>query len=562
MYTFKVYGGGMRKVWEIKERTHKDIVKQLLENRGVLDEAGFLEPDFDKDLLDSTKLPDFEVAAERIIRAKERGETIGIFADYDADGIPGAAFFKKALDKIGIKSEVYIPSRDEGYGLQEVGIDLLISKGCRLIVSIDLGIRDFNAAKHCKRKKIDLIITDHHVPGDKKPEASAVINPKLKGSNYKFDGLSGAGVIFKFVVGLAKYFPEIDEKFLKWNLDLIAVSTISDVCSLINENRVIAKFGLKVLRKTKNIGLQELYKAAGIDPEKIESYTVGFQIGPRINAPGRIDHATKSYQLLTIQDRAKARELAQWLNQKNEERQKLMDDIFKEAEAKIKKDRLDKNKIIVLFGQWQKGVLGPTASQIVEKYARPTILFSHGEEYLVGSARSVEGVDILKIFDGVSRYIEKYGGHKGAAGITIKKSRKDDFTDKIIEFADQNIDDKDLVKKIKIDVEIKLDEISMRLYDIIEKLMPFGMGNPKPVFASEGVNLLFHRRVGREENHLSLKFEKDGKEFRGICFGFEDCSVTEYDSKKYNIAYQIIEDNWNGSRELKLQVLDIKAIDG
>jgi single-stranded-DNA-specific exonuclease len=548
----------MEKVWEIKERKHKDIVKQLLENRGVLDFDQFLNPDFDKDLLDPTKLPDFEVAAKRIVAAKKKGEKIGIFADYDADGIPGAAFFKKTLDRIGIESEVYIPSRAEGYGLKEEGIKFLISKGSSLIVSIDLGIRDIKAAQYCKKRDIDLIITDHHVPADEKPDALAVINPKLKGAKYKFDGLSGAGVIFKFVVGLAKYFPKIDEKFLKWNLDLIAISTISDVVPLTHENRVIAKYGLMVLRKTRNIGLKELYKVAGIDPKKIESYTVGFQIGPRINAPGRIDHATKSFQLLTSDDAEEAKELALWLNEKNEERQAMMDAVISEAEAKIKRGNLDKNKIIVVFGQWQKGVLGPSASKIVEKYARPAILFSHGEKYLTGSARSVEGVDILRVLEDASRSIKNFGGHKGAAGVTIDTEKKGQFLKNIYKSAEVNIDDKDLVKKIKVDVAIDFSEISMRLYDIIEKLMPFGMGNPKPVFTTSGAEIIDHRKVGREEKHLSLKLKEAGRETRGICFGFENCSTVKYDNVKYDIAYQIIEDNWNGNKELKLQVVDIK----
>lgn len=548
----------MEKIWEIKERKHKDIVKQLFENRGVLDFESFLNPDFDKDLLDPEKLPDFEVAAKRIVEAKKRDEKIGIFADYDADGIPGAAFLKKTLDLIGVESAVYIPSRDEGYGLREGGIDFLISKGSSLIISIDLGIRDIKAVEYCKKKNIDLIITDHHEPGDKLPDALAVINPKLKGSKYAFDGLSGAGVIFKFVVGLAKYFPEIDEKFLKWNLDLIAISTISDVCSLIDENRVIAKYGLKVLRKTRNIGLLELYKTAGIDPKNIESYTVGFQIGPRINAPGRIDHATKSYQLLTSENAEEAKELALWLNEKNEERQKMMDEVIGEAEAKIRKNKLDINKIIILFGQWQKGVLGPSASKIVEKYVRPTILFSHGTEYMTGSARSVEGVDMLKVLEGASSTIQNFGGHKGAAGVTIDADKKDRFLKNIYKSAEVNIDDKDLVKKIKVDVAIDFSEISMRLYDTIEKLMPFGMGNPKPVFTTSGAEIIDHRKVGRDAKHLSLKLREAGREIRGICFGFENCTLTKYDNMKYDIAYQIIEDNWNGSRELKLQILDIK----
>jgi len=236
----------------------------------------------------------------------------------------------------------------------------------------------------------------------------------------------------------------------------------------------------------------------------------------------------------------------------------MMDSVVKEAEAKIKKSNLDKNKIIVVFGQWQKGVLGPSASKIVEKYARPTILFSHGEKYLTGSARSVEGVDILQVLEGAASTIKNFGGHKGAAGVTIDAKKKDQFVKNIYKSAEVNINDKDLVKKIKVDVAIDFHEISMRLYDTIENLMPFGMGNPKPVFTTSGAEIVDHRKVGRDEKHLSLKMKEAGREIGGICFGFEDCSTVKYDNIKYDIAYQIIEDNWSGSRELKLQILDIK----
>ena len=298
----------MNKVWKLKPKKFDDVVSQLLYNRGILgdkinlaDVEKFLNPDFAKDFFQPKLLPDFPAAIKRIKMAVDGKEKIGIYADYDADGIPGAALLYKTLQKLGLKPEIYIPTRASGYGFNQAGIDYLIDAGCKLIISVDLGIREVKFARYILGKKVDLIITDHHEPGDELPKALAVVNPKRADSKYPFRELCGAGVVFKVVQGLAEVYSKIiDEKFLKWNLDLVAISTISDVVPLISENRTIAKFGLLVLRKTNNIGLQELYKVSAIDERKIDAYTVGFQIGPRINAPGRLDHATASFRLLVM----------------------------------------------------------------------------------------------------------------------------------------------------------------------------------------------------------------------------------------------------------------------
>ena len=549
----------MKKIWDVKERKHKDIVKQLLENRGVLeDDEKFLNPDFERDLEDPTLLPNFKTARSRIIKAHKNKEKVGIFADYDADGIPGAAFLKKTFDLIGIDCEVYIPSREEGYGLKKSGIDYLVEKGCSLVISIDLGIRDIESAKYCKKKKIDLIITDHHLPGDKLPDALAVVNPKVKGSRYPFKDLSGAGVVFKLVCGLSKDFKKIDEKFLKWNIDLIAISTISDVVPLTGENRLIAKYGLVVLKKTKNIGLQELYKVAEIDNSKMQAYMVGFQIGPRINAPGRMDNASKSYQILVTEDKKKAKELAYYLDDKNKERQLLMDQIFKEACQKIEDQKIAKEKIIIVAGDWSKGVLGPTASRLTDVYSRPVVLFSRLKGSYSGSARSINEINIVEVFEAAKSTILRFGGHKGAAGVSVERGKYEDFKKAVKKRADKNITDKDLQKRLKIDAAISFKEIHKYLFDDIQKLEPYGMGNPKPVFMSENIELKYHYAVGRDKSHMSFTFSEMGKEFRAICFGYKECSTVKFEKKKFDIAFQIMENIWNGKRKLELQIVDIR----
>ena len=278
----------MKNIWELLERNHENVIDQLLANRGVelkADSAAkrvFFEPDFESDLYPFVEMKGLKEAAIRIAKAKESNEIVGIFADYDADGIPGAALLYRALKQIGIKAEAYIPNREVGYGLSEEGINFLISKKCTLIVTIDLGIRSVLEAVYCREKGVDLVITDHHLPGDEIPAATIVINPKQPGDSYPFKELCGCGVAFKLITGLSTHFPkELDQKFLKWSLDLVAISTIADVVPLLDENRILAKFGLLVINKTKNIGLVNLLKVIGLDQQnKIDAYQVGFQIAP------------------------------------------------------------------------------------------------------------------------------------------------------------------------------------------------------------------------------------------------------------------------------------------
>ena len=552
----------MEKIWKVAPKKFEDPVEQILFNRDIIGDEEikkFLKPDFEKDLHDPFLMKNLEKTALEIQTASKNGEKIGIFADYDADGIPAAALLFKALKQIGIHSEIYIPSREGGYGLSEEGIDYLISKKCEMIVTVDLGIRNIEEAKYCREKNIKLIITDHHLPGDEIPSADLVINPKQKNDKYPFKELCGCGVAFKLVQGLSKLYPkELDEKFLKWNLDLVAISTIADVVPLNGENRIFAKFGLQVMGKTRNIGLAELIKISALKSEKIGAYEVGFQIAPRINAPGRIDHATKSFELLITEDPDEAKELALWLNEKNETRQLLMDKVEAEAIAKIEKENLAQNKIIIVSGTWQKGILGPTASRLVEKFSRPIILFSQGETEYTGSARSISGVNIVELFEKVKLTIKKFGGHKGAAGISVEKDRFEQFKTAIITLANETISDEMLQKKVNIDLEIQPAKLTKKLYEEIILLEPFGLGNPRPIFMSENIEMAFPRFVGKEENHLSFKVKDGDKLIKAISFRFPHEKSMIANTHHFDILYSIEMDEWNGEENLNLKVSDIK----
>jgi single-stranded-DNA-specific exonuclease len=553
----------LEKNWIIAEKKYDEIILQILANRGFLGTEKdphveeIINPSFDTGVHDPFLLPDMAKAVERIRGAKERAEKIGIFADYDADGVPGAALMFRALQKIGVDTEIYIPTRADGYGLSQRGIDYLIEKGCALIISIDLGIRNTVEAQYCQDKMVDLIITDHHLPGDKIPDAFAVINPKLEKCVYPYQNLCGCGVAYKLIQALSSIFPEISESFLKWNLDLVALSTIADMVPLTGENRVFAKYGLDVMRKSRNLGLRELIVVSGIVPSKVDAYSVGFQIGPRVNTPGRIDHAVRSYELLTTNDVSKAKRDAELLNVKNTERQKMMEKVFEESLAQINLDKFQ-GKVIIVKGKWERGVLGPPASRLTEKFYRPSFVFADEGDVLTGSARSVEGVHILDLIEKVSSSVEKFGGHSGAAGLTVKKESFPAFVEAMTAVSNREIDESLLVRKLFIDAELDAFDINERLYDKIDQLQPFGLGNNKPIFVLRGVTLQDTRLVGSAKNHLSLRVCKDSKRLKSIFFNFSDKDLLHGD---YDVAFYLNLDTWNGSSEVCLNILDMRKHD-
>lgn len=549
----------MKDNWKLHKRKYDNLINQLLANRNIdqRDHENFLNPDFNTGLLDAGRLPDFEKFRRRMIKAVRYHEKIGIFADYDADGIPGAAFLAKALDKLGLQNAIYIPSREEGYGLSEQGIDYLSNQGCRLIITVDMGIRNNKEADICRNKKIDLIITDHHIPGDTLPSALAVVNPKILKSKYGFSELCGAGVIYKLIYGLKKDFAEIDENFLKWNLDLIAIATISDVVPLISENRIIARFGLMVLQKTKNLGLRALYVAAGLEQASIGVYQVGFALAPRLNAPGRLAGARKSFDLLTTADPLLAKKIAQELNEENELRQKMMEELLLDADRIIQNKKLTGKKIIVLKGKWAKGILGPSASRIVEKYCRPVIILSQDQKNISGSARSFADINISAILSQCSPHLEKFGGHSGAAGLTLKPGHFEAFVDQLEGIAEKQINSQQLVKIYKADAKMNFDDLNLSVCHDLRLLEPYGMGNPRPTFVTELAKLISPKFVGSALNHLSAYIEHQNKKIKSIYFNFPYDKSLFSDDAQLDLLYSVDEEMWNGKRYLKINIIDI-----
>lgn len=559
------------KNWIVKPKKSEDIIEQLLINRKIprKDWDNFLNPRYES-LLDPNNLHDIDLAVKRIIKAIEGKETIGIFADYDADGILGAAILTNFFDYLGVKTTIYIPSREEGYGLNERGLNDLKKSGCQLIITVDLGITGKEQVKFAKKSGIDVIVTDHHLfkTNQLPKDALALVHPKLS-KNYPNKDLTGGAVAWKLVSAIISKITNHKSQinnYPKWSLDLAAVSTVCDMVPLAGENRAITKFGIKVLAQTKNIGLEELMRIARVDLEKISTYTLGFQIGPRINAPGRMDHAQISYYLLTTRNRKEAREIAKKLDEINHQRQEELEKAIIEAEEKVLKKGLLKNKIILVEDKkWSEGIIGLIAGRLAERFCRPVIVFREGENELKGSARSITEFHILEALDKAKKFLLKYGGHAGAAGLQTSKIMYKKLQQKLIEVADAKLVDADLLPKIKIDAEVKPPKINLKLFDEIKKLEPFGMGNPRPAFLTRGLEIVDKRLVGREEKHLKLRLKSSGQSsvishqlLEAISFNCEECKKNLQIDDVVDIVYHIDENEWNGTRKIQMKIIDIR----
>lgn len=552
--------------WIISKRTEQDVIDQILLNRGIKNKTAFLEPNFFVDQEDPRKMIGVKSAIKRICQAVENKEKIGIFGDYDADGIPATALLYNAFRSFGVKAKVYIPFRSEGYGLSLAAADFFIKEKCQLVIVLDAGITAQKEAEYFRKNKIDLIIIDHHlIQKDKYPAAAhSVIDPHQDKESYAFRDFCGGGLAWKILYGLFLEYGWFGERQLKWWLDLAAIATIADYVPLVGENRLLAKFGLLVLARTKNIGLRELYNVASIEQEKISSYSVGFQIAPRINAAGRIDHADLSFYLLTETDSSKLKGVAEKINSANQKRQAVLEKALKKAKKIVEKEGLSEKKLILLADkEWGEGIVGLVAAGIMERYNRPTIALAIKDKIAKGSGRSLDFFHLEKALEKCRRFLVSFGGHKKAAGLRLESKNIQPFYEHILKIADKEIKDGDLLLKINIDAELGLAEITPSLYGQLKKMEPFGMGNSRPVFISRGLRVAAMRRVGRQEKHLRLQLSNSHKKVYAEmieCIGFDlGCWAEKIAiGDDIDIAYTIDKDDWNGRERLQLKIIDIK----
>jgi single-stranded-DNA-specific exonuclease len=549
------------------------VVLQLLFNRDLTtkeDIDKFLKPDWQVDMHDPFVLSGMHKAVDRIYGALEKKEKVLIYGDYDADGICGTAILYNTLKRIGFDQvEHYIPHREsEGYGLNINAIENFKKEGINLIITVDLGVANIKEIKKAREFGIDVVVVDHHdLKHDDKgrvllPEANSIIHTRIPGDEYPYKHLSGTGTAFKLAQALLAQSMEESEAFEKWLLDLASIGTVADVVPLTGENRAIVKYGLTVLSKTQRLGLKELIQTAGIQG-KFSVWNIAFQVAPRVNAAGRISHAREALELMLTEDKIKAHELAGHLNSINQERQKITEQIFKEAQEIIGEVTDEKYLLAAYKKDWPLGVVGLVAGRLTNMYHRPAVLLGETEGSIKGSGRSIPEFHMVEALDKVKDLLDAFGGHEGAAGFTVKEGEKNfkAFLKALEEFAEEKLKDQDLRPSLNIDLEIDFAEINTVLVEQVERFEPFGEANPQPLFLSRKLRVKQIDTVGGQKQHLKL--EVCDEQEKNICkvIGFNMSNGWQDNLQKgdkIDIVYELGFNEWNGNRELQIKLKDLQ----
>ena len=554
---WECYNLDNEKVEELVKKRHiTNLLASILVNRGIIDGEKinvFLNPTR-KDFYNPFLMPDMEIAVKRIVKAIENKEKIMIYGDYDADGITSITVLKKYLNEIGLKTGEYIPNRlNEGYGLNKDAISKIYNDGYRLMITVDCGISGLEEVEYANSLGIEIIITDHHEPAEKLPEAIAVIDAKRKDNKYPFNQLAGVGVVFKLIQAISKELKLEEKEYLKY-LDLVCIGTISDIVPLVDENRVIAKLGLKLIEKTKNIGLKTLLNIA--DLKKIDSNAISFGVAPRINACGRMGFQEEALQLFLTEDSEKATTIAKRLVQFNQERQAKEKQIFEEVIEKIEKDNKDKKCIVLAEENWHHGIIGIVASKITEIYYKPSILICLEGDKGKGSGRSVPGFDLYTALTKCSDYIEKFGGHSMAIGITIKKENFEKLKETIEKYA-QESNISDIMPIINIDKEINLKNINIEEVKSLELLEPFGEANKMPLFLLRNLKIDSIRALSGGK-HLKLTLKQDNNIVDAIGFNMGDLSKEYLLGDKVDVVGTIEINSFGNKENIQINLKDIR----
>ena len=546
-----------------KELNVSRLVSVLLLNRGIdsFDKAkGFFRPLLDE-LHDPFLMQDMKKAVDRIQQAINDNENILVFGDYDVDGTSSVSLVSSFLNN-HTKSKVltYIPDRyQEGYGISTKSIEYAASKEINLIIALDCGIQAVDKVEYAKEKNIDFIICDHHKPSKEIPKAIAVLNPLREDCQYPFKELCGCGIGFKLIQGLCSITGEAVES-IKEYLDLVALAIVADIVSLTGENRILCYYGLQQINQSPRPGLKAIVDT--LDKDNITINELGFYIGPRINAAGRMESGNIAVELLIEEDLDKARVLAEKLNQLNIERRVLDKETTQDALNQIKKFKNETSHTTVVCNpDWHKGVIGIAASKLIETYYRPTIVFTASNDFFVGSARSIIGFNIHDAIRKCEEHVEQYGGHKYAAGIKVKKSQYKEFKDKFEEVVSSTISKEATTKKVAIEGEIQMEEITPKFYRILKQFAPFGPGNKTPIFSANNLrDTGYAKVVGNDNTHLrfSLTQQNSSSIYNAIGFGLANKYPNILNKKLFNAAFTVDQNDWNGKQKLQLKVIDIK----
>ena len=543
------------------------ILAALLITRGCENEhsaRAFLSPVYDQ-LHEPYLMLGMKEAVSRLQQAIDTGERVLIYGDYDVDGTTGTAVLLRALKLLGARTGFHVPHRfTEGYGIQKAALEQAVSDGYKLVVSVDCGIRAHEPLYWARDNGLDVIITDHHLPDETEgsPPAFAVLNPNQAGCNYPDKNLAGVGVAFKLVHALFRESGR--EAQVEAFLKIVAIGTVADVAKLVGENRTIVALGLKDLAKASNPGLRALIEVAGCgDGKGMTAYDLGFRLGPRINAAGRMDAARAVVELFDTRDHIEARRLAEHLDARNEERKAVQQQIFDLAISELGNESIQKvdSYVAVIAGEgWHRGVIGIAASKIAEKINRPCVVFSVDGDIAHGSGRSIEPYHLLNGLTACSDLFEKFGGHSHAAGITIRPERIAELRIRLNEHAAARLTDEDLEHSVSIDMELDPENITWQLATELAALEPFGAGNPRPVFCTRNLRNLSEPRV-MKDRHLKLNLA--GPQNRPLEAVWWNCIETPGQTPEVKgsieLAYTIETNVWNGESRMQLKVVDMRV---
>ena len=552
---WQIYDIDENKIEEISKTYNiNKLLSTILVNRNIVSKKDinkFLKPTRN-DFHDPFLILDMEKAVERIIQAINKQENVTIYGDYDVDGITSITVLKSYLQDRGLEVNTYIPNRlDEGYGLNNNAIDKIAKSGCELMITVDCGISAIDEINYATSLGIETIVTDHHEPGEDIPKAIAVIDNKRKDSTYPFRELAGVGVVFKLIQALSIKLGLPEEEYLKY-LDIVCIGTISDIVPLVDENRVITKLGLMLVKQTRNVGLRAILQVSGYS--KIDSNTISFGVAPRINACGRMGVAEEALNLFLSKNINQVNELARKLNEHNRVRQETEKDIFENAKKQIEEKHLDENNTIVVAGEnWHHGVIGIVSSKITEMYFKPSILLSFEEDGIgKGSGRSIPGFDLHDALMKCNDCIEKFGGHSMAIGITIKRENFDKLKDKLEEIAiEEHIDE--IVPVIKIDAKINLAEVNKEMVESLKELEPFGEGNKMPVFAFKNLKIDSIRALS-EGKHLKLTLKDNNVIVNAIGFNMGELAEDYRIGDKIDVVGTLEINSFNGMDSIQINI--------
>lgn len=559
---------GRRKRWRVADPPSPEdvsaldgvppLVAHLLARRGIttIEDA--------KEFLDVTpglfedpgNLPEIALAVERLETARQGGETVAVFGDFDADGVTGTALMMRALTRYGLQPMPYIPHRvTEGHGLNTGAVDTLKGLGVTLIVTVDCGVTDVGPIAHAKNSDIDTIVTDHHLVTGARPDAIAIINPRAPGSNYAFHHLTGVGMALKLSQALLE--PAHPHDWADGLMELAAIGTITDMAPLVDENRYIVSAGLEQLRNTKNTGIRTLLESARVHPAEAGAETIGFTIGPRLNAAGRLDHADTAYRLLMTDDPAEAIALAKQLQESNTGRQQLTEETLQACRQEMAELGGPDAVVLLGSGEFNPGVVGLVAGKLVEEYGSPAAVYSLQGDTVMASCRSAPGFHWTDALTACSDLLDRFGGHAQAAGFSCHVDRLPELHQRLLAIAAERWRGPADVLEGIADAEVELPTLMGQTFQTLRRMEPFGVGNPEPVFITRDVHITEARTMGADSQHFRLKLRTGGAMWEAVAFRQEWVPGT----RRAHIVYTMNVDHWNGSQRLRLTLLDYAPVE-